>query len=171
MVSAHNQAEIWAATHASVFATKKYELTHFSRSPTSFNMECGITLASHDIRPSRSCCFLGVRLDQKLTGKDHISHILVNGTKSLAALTSIAGSTWGIPTLGLRQIYRSIILPRALCYCSVWALGNNVNKDIESKLKNVIERIQSRAARIIAGAYRATSKAALDIELFLLPVA
>lgn len=133
-------------------------------------MERGITLVSHDIWPSRSCRFLGVRLDQKLNGKDHIGKVQVNGTKALVALTCIAGSTWGIPTLGLRQIYRSIILPHALYYCRIWALGNHINKNIEAKLKSVIERIQSQAARIIAGAYRATSKAVLDIELFLLPV-
>jgi hypothetical protein len=35
---------------------------------------------------------------------------------------------------------------------------------------NTLQSIQARAARVISGAYRATSRAALDIESFLLPI-
>ncbi|EKG09000.1 hypothetical protein MPH_14030 [Macrophomina phaseolina MS6] len=171
LTKAHAQAERWAAMHASVFAVKKYELTHFTRTSALFNTEQGITLGGRYLSPSDSCRFLGVFLDQKLSGKTHVQQLRARATTTLAALSSIAGSTWGIPTLGLRQIYRSIILPRILYCCSVWATGSQRSRSIEARLADTVEAIQYRAARIIAGAYKATSKAALDIELFLLPAA
>ena len=171
LTEAHAQAERWAAMHASVFAVKKYELTHFTKTPARFDTEHGITLGGRYLSPSDSCRFLGVLLDQKLSGKTHVQQLQARATTTLAALSSIAGSTWGVPTLGLRQIYRSIILPRILYCCSIWAIGSQRSRSIEARLADTVEAIQYRAARIIAGAFRATSKAALDIELFLLPAA
>ncbi|EKG09366.1 Reverse transcriptase, partial [Macrophomina phaseolina MS6] len=171
LAKAHSQAERWAAMHASVFAVKKYELTHFTKTPALFRTEQGIILGGRYLSPSDSCRFLGVFLGQKLSGKTHVQQLQARATTALTALSSIAGSTWGIPTLGLRQIYRSIILPRILYCCSIWALGKPRSKSMEARLADTVEAIQYRAARIIAGAFRATSKAALDVELFLLPAA
>ncbi|EKG13846.1 hypothetical protein MPH_08978 [Macrophomina phaseolina MS6] len=171
LTAAHAVTERWAAKHASVFATRKYELTHFARTPSRFRIDQGITLGGQYLRPNDNCSFLGVFLDQKLSGKTHVEQLQARATKTLTALSSIAGSTWGIPTLGLRQVYRSIILPRALYCCSVWALGKPRSKSIEARLADTVEAVQYRATRVIAGAYRATSKAALDVELFLLPAA
>lgn len=38
------------------------------------------------------------------------------------------------------------------------------------RMLNTMQSIQVRAARVISGAYRATSRAALDVESFLLPI-
>jgi hypothetical protein len=38
------------------------------------------------------------------------------------------------------------------------------------KMLNTLQSIQARAARVISGAYRAMSRAALDIETFSLPI-
>jgi hypothetical protein len=38
------------------------------------------------------------------------------------------------------------------------------------RMLNTLQGIQARAARVITGAYRATSRAALDVETFLLPI-
>ncbi|EKG09195.1 reverse transcriptase, putative [Macrophomina phaseolina MS6] len=103
LTAAHAEAERWAAKHASVFATRKYELTHFAKTPSRFRMGQGITLGGRYLSPSDSCRFLGVFLDQKLSGKTHVQQLQARATTALTALSSIAGSTWGIPTLGLRQ--------------------------------------------------------------------
>lgn len=58
--------------YASVFTVKKYELTHFTKTPARFNTEQGITLGGRYLSPSDSYRFLGVFLDQKLSGKTHI---------------------------------------------------------------------------------------------------
>jgi hypothetical protein len=70
----------------------------------------------------------------------------------------------------MRQIYNTIVAPQLLYGSSVWFAPT---ADRKKHMVTNVERlasIQYRAARIITGAFRATSKPALDIEAFLTPM-
>ncbi|KAI3322889.1 hypothetical protein HD806DRAFT_119821 [Xylariaceae sp. AK1471] len=53
--------------------------------------------------------------------------------------------------------------------CSVWSNANIRGKGYTNKTLEMLQAMQARAARVISGAFKATSRPALDIETCLLP--
>jgi hypothetical protein len=82
----------------------------------------------------------------------------------------IGGSNWGASLLDLRRIYEGTVLPQMMYACSIWSNASMKGKLYTGRMLNTLQSIQARAARVISGAYRATSRAALDVESFLLPI-
>jgi len=68
----------------------------------------------------------------------------------------------------MRRLYIGAVLPRTLYCTSAWYIPPGEPGHCRRTIQ-VLENIQCRAARLIMGAFRVTSKPALDIELFLLP--
>ncbi|PQE08856.1 reverse transcriptase protein [Rutstroemia sp. NJR-2017a BBW] len=91
-------------------------------------------------------------------------------SKSIGALTSLAGSTWGASVTELRRIYQAVVIPQMMYGCSVWSVAQERGEGYTKQTATSLKRLQAKAARIIGGAYKATSGAALDIELHLLPI-
>ncbi|KAJ0129528.1 Uncharacterized protein HZ326_27369 [Fusarium oxysporum f. sp. albedinis] len=89
-----------------------------------------------------------------LTWKQHIDEIQRKVTKTVNALSSLGGSTWGVAMREMRKIYEGVAVPQMIYACSA------------SKLQS----LQARASRVISGAYKATSIPALDVETYLLPI-
>jgi hypothetical protein len=92
-------------------------------------------------------------------------------TKSIGALTSLAGSTWGASLIDLGKIYQAVVVPQIMYGCSAWSVGAETRLGYTRQTIDCLNGIQAKAARIIAGAYKSTSGPALDIELHLLPIA
>ena len=128
-------------------------------------MDLALTLPESDpITLSGTCKLLGVGLYSKLSWRPHANQIEARAANNLGALVSLSGSMWGTGYRGLRQIYRATVLPQIPYGCSAWYMP--IPDDVGYR-KVIIERfssIQARAARLITGAFRATSKTALDIE-------
>ncbi|KEY72932.1 hypothetical protein S7711_11637, partial [Stachybotrys chartarum IBT 7711] len=51
-------------------------------------------------------------MDTKLIWKAHIDEMERNVTKTIAALSSLGSSAWGIPMRELRKIYRGVAIPQ-----------------------------------------------------------
>ena len=83
--------------------------------------------------------------------------------KGVGALARLAGSTWGASYSSLRKIYRAVVVPQMTYACSTWAYQKNPKRSTWQKFRT----IQGKAARIITGAYRATSLQVCDIEAHL----
>ncbi|PQE23329.1 reverse transcriptase protein [Rutstroemia sp. NJR-2017a BBW] len=114
--------------------------------------------------------YLGVTLDTALNWKHHIQNVTTKISKSIGALTSLAGSTWGASVTELRRIYQAVVIPQMMYGCSVWSVAQERGEGYTKQTANSLKRLQAKAARIIGGAYKAISGAALDIELHLLPI-
>ncbi|EED15318.1 hypothetical protein TSTA_047640 [Talaromyces stipitatus ATCC 10500] len=108
--------------------------------------------------------------NNKLNWNGHIEHIETKMTKSLGALSSLAGSTWGTGYKGLRQVYQATILPQIIYAASIWYAPLNLEDNHREKAVGKLEAIQKKVARIITEAFKTVSGAALDIEAFLLPI-
>jgi hypothetical protein len=80
---------------------------------------------TQSIVPAMAARYLRVMLDPELNGKAYLKHIVDRIEKSVNALAAISGSTWGLPMLKLRQIYRETVLPRMLYACSAWHYPTN----------------------------------------------
>lgn len=168
--AALEKASHWAATHASKFAPEKFQLTHFTRSLTRIDKTRPIKTGWGDITPEATCKYLGVTLDSKLQWKAHIEEIRRKTTKTVNALSSLGSSTWGVSLLDMRKIYRGVAIPQMMYACSIWSNSGAKGSPYTKKTLDTLQSIQARAARAICGAFKATSRAALDVETHLLPV-
>jgi len=71
--------------------------------------------------------------------------------------------------LNLRKIYHAVVLPRILYGCSAWYIPPGE----AGHRKQVIEwlkSIQYQGLKLVAGAYKATSTAALEVETYTKPI-
>jgi hypothetical protein len=164
------KAQQWASKHASVFAPSKFQLTHFTRSRKRIGTETPIQTEWGEIQPEATCKYLGLTMDAKLHWKEHTEEIGRKATKTVNALSCLGGSDWGASLLDLRRIYEGTALPQIMYACSIWSNASMKGKLYTRRMLNTMQTIQARAARVISGAYRATSRPALDIESFLLPI-
>jgi hypothetical protein len=115
------KAQRWANTHASVFAPDKFQLTHFTRSRKRIDTSRAIYTAWGEVKPRTTCKYLGVNMDMKLQWKDQLEAIRRKATKSVSALSSLGGSTWGITFADMRKLYQATVLPQMMYACFIWS--------------------------------------------------
>ena len=72
----------------------------------------------------------------------------------------------------MRKLYQAVIVPQALWGISAWycPAARKIPAWEIARLVNELVKLQKRAAVLISGAFKSISTAALDIELFLLPM-
>ncbi|TVY62404.1 hypothetical protein Focb16_v004328 [Fusarium oxysporum f. sp. cubense] len=111
-------------------------------------------------------------MDSTLTWKQHIDEIQRKVTKTVNALSSLGGSTWGVTMREMRKIYKGVAAPQMMYACSAWSNANwrTRDKPYTERTLSKLQGLQARASRVISGAYKATSIPALDVESYLLPV-
>ncbi|PVH67968.1 hypothetical protein DL98DRAFT_599934 [Cadophora sp. DSE1049] len=161
---------IWAKKHASVFAPSKFQLTHHTRRRQVADVDRHIQIEQTIIPPSASSKYLGVTLDTALNWKQHIPNLKIKISKSIGALASLTGSTWGAGVTELRKIYQAVVIPQMMYGCSVWSVAHERGEGYIKQTIDSLKTLQAKAGRIIGGAYKATSGPALDVELHLLPI-
>lgn len=91
----------------------------------------------------------------------------MKATKSISALSCLAGLVWGGRLKTIRALYQAILIPQITYNCLVWysPLGLPGRRKYILKLLQII---QGRISRVVTGSFKATSLPAFDIEAFLL---
>ena len=89
---------------------------------------------------SQKC--LGVYIDQKLTWEDHIEKICKKASAGIGAIRSLKPF---VPTTSLTTIYRALVQPYFDHRSPLWDTCGKVQRD-------KLQKLQSRAARVITGA-------------------
>jgi hypothetical protein len=129
-----------------------------------------ITLQGVEVRPTSSLKYLGVMLDEHLTGESQIAQCRKRAAQLIAALRSIAGMTWGVSTLHLRRMWTAVLLPQISFACSAWyTQGAYGSKSFEDRANSAFRSMQRQVLQYIAGAFRTTAGPALEVCLFVPP--
>ena len=159
-------AESWATTYGAKFEPTKYELIHFTRNPKHVGSAASVTLGQTQVNPSKAVRYLGVYLDRQLRWRQQVEAAVTKGKKSIGALRQLSRSTWGVSLGNMRKAYQAIVTPQLLYASSIWYGSGKGKKWIVDRLSS----LQHEAGTVISGAFKATSKAALNIELYLPPI-
>ncbi|OKP10281.1 hypothetical protein PENSUB_4301 [Penicillium subrubescens] len=190
------RAEQWAKRHAARFAPDKFELIHFTNAiendiiqePTATNIGSDIFdfITQHpegndqmpvqyndlSIQPTRSAKYLGVWLDKHLDFNTHRQKLLAKANGSLEALQAMTGSVWGASLAAMRKVYQAVVVPQMFYGISAWycPAARSIPAWEMKRIVNEFTKVQRRAAILISGAFKSTSAAALNVELFITPV-
>lgn len=71
--------------------------------------------------------------------------------------------------LNLRKVYQAVILPQVLYGCSAWYIPAG-EASHRKKVADSIKSRQYKGLQVVAGAFKATSTAALEIECYIKPI-
>ncbi|KAJ5642579.1 hypothetical protein N7490_006579 [Penicillium lividum] len=193
------KADTWARRHAAKFAPDKFELIHFTnprQTPDALPMPTAATDRQHTpdiydiivedpgddqmpvqtsnqtIQPSNCAKYLGIWLDKTLQFNVHRTKLTAKANGSLEALRGMTGSTWGAPLIAMRMVYQAVVVPQMLYGVAAWysPAARTTTKPDDNRIINIFTNIQRRAAILIAGAFKSMSAAALNVELYLVPI-
>ena len=89
--------------------------------------------------------------------------------KTLGALSSIAGSTWGGNLLALKRIFKAVIIPQITSGASIWHMPSG-EKGHRKTLITQLVQVQALGTCVITGVFKATSVQTLNIEAYLTPI-
>ena len=131
-----------------------------------------VPYAGTAIKPTETAKYLGIWLDKTLSFATHRTKALAKAHGTLAALRGIAGSTWGAPLRAMRRIYQAVVVPQLFYAAAAWysPKGGRIVASVNQKMLAEFAQIQKQAALLISGAFKGTSAAALNVELYILPV-
>ncbi|OHE90327.1 zinc knuckle [Colletotrichum orchidophilum] len=85
------KAEMWSLAQASIFAPKKFQLTHFTRAKTRFDSDTTLQSPWGKIEPKTTCEYLGLIMDSSLKWKQRIDGTESKATNTITALSGIDG--------------------------------------------------------------------------------
>jgi hypothetical protein len=163
----HSRCLEWARRFGMSFAPAKYELIHFTRHRTKFNLQANLNLGAVIKTPALDIRVLGVWLDAKLQWTAHAREVKKKALRQQYALQSITASTWGATFARARQIYTAVVRPAISYGASVWRNPTGGNT---GKLMPLLQKIQNSCLRTVAGAYKATPIRSLEVETYIPPI-
>ncbi|KAI9045671.1 uncharacterized protein KD926_008089 [Aspergillus affinis] len=96
------------------------------------------------IKPVEYAKYLGIWLDKTLSFDTHRAKALAKANRTLEALRSTSGSTWGTSLLSMRRNYLAVVVPQLLYGAAAWysPTSRTVNYKKLQKTVNEFQRIQ-----------------------------
>ena len=160
-----NTIEKWSKQWGFTINPLKTQVIIFSKKNNKKIMDNAqkLTLLGKTIDYQKVIKFLGIHFDQFLTWKDHINSIKLRCNKDLQLLRMISGTDWGADKKSLMLLYQALILSK-INYGSV-----AFNSASDAQLR-ILQTIQNKALRLIAGAVPGTPANLLQAELACMPI-
>ncbi|KAJ7327553.1 hypothetical protein DFH08DRAFT_628551, partial [Mycena albidolilacea] len=121
---------------------------------------------THTIPASESAKYLGLAMDRQLRWREQVEQAIKTGTKAVMAINRLTRPTFGLPHQFVRQLYRSIVVPKmeyGLCvwYSPVYSTGRKHRKRSVGFVTR-LGKVQNLACHLITGAFRTTPVDALN---------
>ena len=167
---AHGRCMDWARRYGAKFAPEKYELMHFSRRRC-YNIEAEITVSGQTKAPAQVMRILGVWLDPALRWGSHLEETARKLRSQTQALTCLSASTWGLPLLQARLVYKMVVLPALAHGALAWHQpGKSAGASTLRRLATKLRPRQNDCLRTITGAYMATPISTMEAETNICPL-
>ena len=150
----------WSETRNAFFETDKGACLDFTYGNSQGKGD-PIKLGDDTITPSKSHKYLGVHIDDKLSGKTHAAYTLAKGTQRVGQIARLSGITKGIRAQHLRTLYYTTVVPSMLYAADVF-IKPFVSQTAKGRAKgsigiaNNLQRVQRQMALRITGAMRST---------------
>jgi ribonuclease HI len=155
----------WSRTHACSFDLAKFQLVHYTRNSNRYEPLPLITTA-HTIPASESAKYLGLIMDRQLRWKEQVQQAIAKGTKAIMAINRLTRPTFGLPHQFVRQLYRSVVIPKMEYGLCVWyspVISNGASRRKGSMgFLTQLGKVQNIACRLITGAFKTTPIDALN---------
>ncbi|XP_061717906.1 uncharacterized protein LOC133525605 [Cydia pomonella] len=145
----------WLELHGFELSPSKSNIVVFSRklSIPAIN----VTLKNQIIPVKPHIKFLGLTLDSRLTGQAHCEYIVTKCERNINILRCLAGVWWGAHPFSLKLLYNAIIR-------SLLDYGSFLLEPANVSALQSLNRIQSKALRIVTGTMRSSPINALQVE-------
>lgn len=154
----------WSRKYKLPVSVEKSEAILFSNK-NSHQLNIPEIKLGEDIIPfSKAVRLLGIIMDIKLAFKEHVSKLTKETMRRLSQFRAIANATWGGSTRDNRAVYLAYINCLTL-YC-----GAAYYPLLKQDLKDKIQKLENKAARIITGCLQTTNIESLLLEANLLPI-
>ncbi|CAK1580392.1 unnamed protein product [Parnassius mnemosyne] len=145
----------WLVDHGLELSPSKSNTVIFSRKRVL--PEIQVRLLNYPLKNIHQVKFLGVILDNKLSGMPHIIYTQKKCEKNINILRALCGVWWGAHPYSLKLIYNAIIRSR-LDYASFLLVPAN------KKGLKILDIVQHKSLRLILGAMNSSPINALQIE-------
>ncbi len=164
----------WSDHHACKFDVPKFQMLHCTRNEKKYEA-LPLVIGTHTIVPSDSAKYLGVVVDRKLRWREHADLAVAKGTSAMLAVARLSKPTFGLPHKHIRQLVRSVVIPKMEYALPVWYTPVHTPAGSKRRtgsvgLVNRLGKVQRLAARVISGAFKTTATAALDYHAGLPPI-
>lgn len=123
----------------------KSQLMIFSRSQKSNSSEASINIKGRPVARVDSARFLGMWLDDRLSGRAHFEHLIIKGRRLADIISSLSGVWWGAHPSMLIHIYRSVYRSSIEYGAQLFQPRNNSNLVLK------IKRLSYRCLRTALG--------------------
>ncbi|XP_018360118.1 PREDICTED: uncharacterized protein LOC108759265 [Trachymyrmex cornetzi] len=113
--------------------------------------DLALSIRGQDIPRVTSFTFLGIILDSKLKGKEHLKHLIKKGRNLTNILSVLAGTRWGSHPRLMLCLYRAIFRSAIEYGCQIFKLKGN-----QCEFQQ-LERLVNRNMRIALGYRKSTA--------------
>jgi ribonuclease HI len=155
--------EKWAKERKLIINHSKTNMTLFTTDRKNKNAYPQIKMNDKVIEKTNNPKYLGVTLDSELRFTKHVAEIEIKVLKKLNILRKLSGMDWGCSSKVLRTTYISTIRPILEYSSSIWSHCS------ESNIKK-LEKLQSKASKIILGATSSSKNDDITKEAKLTPL-
>jgi len=121
----------------------------FTKSKSAIDLP-SLKIYGFPVTKTNSVRFLGITLDSRMSGREHIKFLIRKGSVIVDILTTLAGTWWGSHPQLLLNLYRSIFRSSIEYGCHIFRFHLNKTRFIP------LERLQYRAIKVAMG-YRVST--------------
>ena len=136
---------------------RKTVYTVFTLSTITAHTALYLKVQDQNIEKDENPCYLGIRLDPRLTFKTHIEDVSAKVTKRLNLLKRLGSTNWGSNKSTLRQLYTGYVRAVLDYSAPLQVTASNYNQ-------KKLDRKQNEALRFVCGALRSTPTSACEID-------
>lgn len=145
----------WLAEHGLSLSPSKSKVVTFTRRR---NIPTVDIYCDNELIPnSRSAKFLGVILDSKLTGVEHLNYIIGKCEKGINVIRALSGVWWGSHPYCQKLMYNALIRSHI-------DYGSFMLEPCSKIFLKRLDLIQAKCLRLILGAMKSSPKNALQVE-------